>query len=128
MSVARELRFVLVLEDYDAGLRLFRDAFGLEVEEAFDQQVGRGVLLRVPSASLELLDRTHADWVDEVEVGRALGGSVRVAVRVDDLAEAGEAAVAGGARPIADPVETPWGDRNRRFESAGLPLTLFETA
>jgi lactoylglutathione lyase len=128
MAIARELRFALVVEDYEAGIALFRDALGLEVVEEFDQQAGRGALLRVPVASLEVLDAEHSDWVDEVEVGRCLGRGVRVAVRVDDLDEAAGAAEASGARPLADAVDTPWGDRNRRFELAGLQLTLFRSA
>ena len=128
MDPARELRFCLVVDDYDAGLALFRDALGLEVVEEFEQQVGRGALLRVPVASLEVLDAAHSNWVDEVEVGRPLGRRIRVAVRVDDLEDAANAAAASGARPLADMVETPWGDRNRRFETAGLQLTLFRSA
>jgi methylmalonyl-CoA/ethylmalonyl-CoA epimerase len=128
MVMAHELRFALVVDDYDEAMALFRDALGLEVVEEFEQQAGRGALLAVPGASLELLDAAHAGWVDEAEVGRPLGRAVRVAVRVDDLeAEAG-AARAAGARPVGDPVETPWGDRNQRFETAGLQLTLFRPA
>jgi catechol 2,3-dioxygenase-like lactoylglutathione lyase family enzyme len=127
MAIARELRFALVVDDYDAGIALFRDALGLEIAEAFDEQAGRGALFRVPAASLEVLDGAHSDWVDEIEIGRPLGRRVRVAVRVDDLDAAGEAAEASGARPLADAVETPWGDRNRRFELAGLQLTLFRS-
>jgi catechol 2,3-dioxygenase-like lactoylglutathione lyase family enzyme len=127
MTVARELRFALVVDDYDAGIALFRDALGLEMAEAFDGQAGRGALFRVPVASLEVLDTEHSDWVDEIEVGRPLGRPVRVAVRVDDLDGAAEATAASGARPLAEAVETPWGDRNRRFELAGLQVTLFRS-
>ena len=128
MIMARELRFALVVDDYEAAMALFRDALGLEVVDEFDRQAGRGTLLAVPAASLEVLDRTHAAWVDQVEAGRARGGSVRVAIRVDDLEAAAGAATTAGARPVAGPVETPWGDRNHRFETAGLQLTLFRPA
>ena len=123
---ARELRFSFVVEDLDEALGLFRDAFGLETLEAFEE-AGRGVLLRVPEATLELLDPEHAAWVDGIETGARREGRVRIAVRVDDLDGAGEAATTAGASAVADPVETPWGDRNRRYRTAdGLQLTLFQ--
>lgn len=126
MSI-RELRIALTFDDYDAALRLFRDVLGLEPVEVLDGQGGRGVILDVPAATLELFDRRHGALVDEIEVGRMLDQRVRVAVRVDDLRQADEAVTAAGARPEAEPVDTPWGDRNRRYHTAdGLQLTLFE--
>ncbi|MPZ92390.1 MAG: VOC family protein, partial [Actinobacteria bacterium] len=54
MTAARELRFAFTFDDYEAALRLFRDVFGLETIEELDHEGGRGVILRVPSATLEL--------------------------------------------------------------------------
>ena len=126
MTSARELRFAFNFDDLDAALILFRDVFGLETIEEFEHHGSRGVL-RVPSATLELFDRDYGHHVDEIEVGRPLDYSVRVAVRIDDLAETSEAVQGSGASPLADPVVTPWGDHNRRFTtSEGLQLTLFE--
>jgi hypothetical protein len=66
--------------------------------------------------------------VDAIEVGRPLEERVRVAVNVDDLESATAAVVTTGTLPQADPVDTPWGDRNRRFKTPdGLQLTLFES-
>ena len=49
-------------------------------------------------------------------------------MQVDDLAEAAGAVSATGAEPMADPVDTPWGDRNQRFRVAdGVQLTLYQT-
>lgn len=125
--MVRELRFCLVIEDYEAAARLYRDALGLEVLLDLDDQGGRGVILKVPEATLEIMDPEHGAMVDEIEVGRALGERVRIAVRVDDLEEAGRAVFEAGAEPLADPVVTPWGDRNRRFRGRdGLQLTLFQ--
>lgn len=127
MTTARELRFAFVFEEYEAALRLFRDVFGLEVEEELDHQGGRGVILRVAAATLELFDVAHGDFVDDVEVGRRLGERARIAVRVDDLERASDAVARSGARPIAEAVDTPWGDRNRRHVTEdGLQLTLFQ--
>jgi hypothetical protein len=128
MTAARELRFAFTFDDYEAALRLFRDVFELETIEDLDHEGGRGVILRVPSATLELFDLAQGEVVDDIEVGRPLGERVRIAVNVDDLEEASKAVIASGTEPQAEPVDTPWGDRNRRFRtSEGLQLTLFQS-
>lgn len=123
----RELRFAFTFDNYDAALRLFRDVLGLEPVEVLDAQGGRGIILQVPAATLELFDREHGAFIDDVEVGHGLDQCVRIAVRVDDLEEADQAVTGAGPRPEAEPVDPPWGDRNRRYQTAdGLQLTLFE--
>jgi predicted enzyme related to lactoylglutathione lyase len=128
MPPVRELRFAFIVEDYDAAVRLYRDVFGLETIQELDEQGGRGVILRLPAATLELLDTDHGRMVDDVEVGRWLGERVRIAVEVDDLEEAGRAVAGAGAEQVAPAVETPWGDRNQRFRTRdGMQLTLFRS-
>lgn len=128
MSSARELRFVFVFDDYEGALRLFRDVFGLDTLKELDHQGGRGVILQVPSATLELVDREHGALVDEVEARRSIDDRVRVAVRIDELERASGQVQASGGVPVADPVDTPWGDHNQRFSAAdGLQLTLFQS-
>lgn len=127
MPQAHELRFAFTFDDYDQALQLFRDVLGLEVLEIFDEQGGRGVIMSVPHATLELFDREHTDMVDRIEVGRPTGSRHRIAIRVDALADAGDAVAAVGALPEADEVATPWGDLNRRYRLAGgFQLTLFQ--
>jgi len=126
---ARELRFAFTFEDYDAAVRLFRDVFGLDTLMDLEEQGGRGVILEVPSATLELFDVRHTDVVDGIEAGRPTGQRVRIAVRVDDLGRAALEVAGAGAEPLAEPVLTPWGDHNQRFRLAeGFQLTLFEPA
>jgi len=128
MNPARELRFAFIFDDYDAALHLFRDVLQLETVMDLDHPGGRGVILRVPSATLELFDREYARHVDDVEVGHPLDYRVRIAINVDDLAEATDAVRATGASPMAEPVETPWGDYNQRLATSdGLQLTLFQS-
>lgn len=128
MVPAREFRFCFVIDDYDAALRLHRDVFGLEVLMDLAEQGGRGVILKVPEATLELLDGEHGGMVDDVEVGRRLGDRVRIAVKVDDLAAASRAVAEAGGEALAPPVDTPWGDRNQRFRAKdGMQLTLFRS-
>jgi lactoylglutathione lyase len=128
MSQARELRFAFVLDDYESALHLYRDVFQLEVVEELEQEEGKGTILRVPEATLELFNGRYGDLVDDIEVGRRLGERVRIAVRVDDLEDAARAVAETGAEPMAPAVETPWGDRNRRFRAKdGMQLTLFRS-
>jgi catechol 2,3-dioxygenase-like lactoylglutathione lyase family enzyme len=128
MIPVRELRFVLISDDYDSAVRLFRDTFGLEVMMDLEGDGGRGVILRIPAATLELADVEHGRIVDEVETGRPFQDRLRVAVHVDALEEAGAALTDMGAEGMAAPVATPWGDRNQRFRTKdGLQLTLFQT-
>jgi catechol 2,3-dioxygenase-like lactoylglutathione lyase family enzyme len=127
MKVPREFRFVIVVEDVDAAARLYREVFGLEVLMELDEDGGRGIILKVPAATLELADAEHGAIIDQIEAGKRTGDRVRVAVEVEDLDQATEAVVEAGAQPLADPVDTPWGDRNRRFRTKdGVPLTLYQ--
>ncbi len=129
MVRARELRFVLVVDDYEAAARLYRDVFGLEVLMDLEGDGGKGVILKLPAATLELADVEHGGIVDEIEVGRRLDDRVRIAVAVDELAEAARAVTETDAEPLAAPVETPWGDRNQRFRAKdGHQLTLYQTS
>ena len=128
MVPAREVRFCFVIDDYEAAAHLYRDVFGLEVLIDLDEQGGRGVILKVPAATLELVDAEHGGMVDDVEIGRRLGERVRIAVKVDGLEAAGRIVADTGAEAMAAPVETPWGNRNQRFRAKdGMQLTLFQS-
>ena len=123
----RELRLVVTAPDYDEALHFYRDVLGLEELAEFASPDGRVTLLGAGRATLELTDVPNAKYVDRVEVGRRVGGHIRVAFEVDDAVAATAAAEAAGARVIAEPVQTPWDSLNARLEApAGLQLTLFE--
>jgi predicted enzyme related to lactoylglutathione lyase len=77
-------------------------------------------------ATLEIADPRHADYIDEVEVGRRVAGHIRVAFEVTDSAATTGRLVDAGANLVAPPTETPWRSLNARLEApAGLQLTLF---
>jgi catechol 2,3-dioxygenase-like lactoylglutathione lyase family enzyme len=127
MVHAREVRFVFVVDDYEAAVRLYRDVFGLEVAVDLEGDGGSGVILRVPAATLELADVEHGRIVDQIEVGHPLDDRIRIAVEVDDLGDAVLAVKQAGAEPLAAPVLAPWGDRSQRFRAKdGLQLTLYQ--
>ena len=122
----RELRVAVTAEDYDTALAFYRDVLGLPEREAFSSEDGRVTILDGGRATLELLDPTHAAFVDQVEVGRRVAGHVRLAFEVDDSAETTRALAAAGATVVAEPTRTPWNSLNARLEGpAGLQLTLF---
>jgi lactoylglutathione lyase len=126
MTAARELRFAFTFDDFDAAVRLFRDVLGLTQLEDFSDDSGRGIILRVPAATLEAFDRGYAAGVDRIEAGAESGDRAHRRRRRGPR-ERGPGGAAGGATPVADPVRTPWGDHNQRFEmDGGLQLTLFQ--
>ena len=122
----RELRLVLTVDDLDAAVAYYRDGLGLEQLGFFENDGGRGFLLGGGRGTLELFDEAQAAAVDEIEVGRRSAGPVRVAFEVDDAAAATAELVAQGGSQLAEPVDTPWGDRNVRLAAPdGMQLTLF---
>ena len=122
----RELRLCVTASDYDDALRFYRDVLGLPVREAYESPDGRVTILEAGRATLEIADPRHADYIDEVEVGRRVAGHIRVAFEVTDSAVTTELLVDAGARLVAPPTETPWRSLNARLEApAGLQLTLF---
>jgi catechol 2,3-dioxygenase-like lactoylglutathione lyase family enzyme len=123
----RETRIAVTVEDYDAAVRLYRDALGLPALEEWDGPDGRGMVLDAGRATLELLSPEQAALVDRIEAGARVSGPIRLALHVGDSAGTAARLVAGGARRVADPVITPWGHRNTRVQTPdGLQLTLFE--
>jgi lactoylglutathione lyase len=121
-----ELRLAVTVADYAAALAFYRDALGLPVVGVWDGENGRGCALDAGRATLELLDETHAAFVDRVEVGRRVAGPIRVALRVADSAATAQALTGAGGTQLAPPAVTPWNDVNVRISAPdGLQLTLF---
>jgi catechol 2,3-dioxygenase-like lactoylglutathione lyase family enzyme len=126
-SAVTEMRVIVTAQDYHAALRFYRDALGLREHAEFVSDGGGHVtILQAGRASLEITDERNAEFVDEVEVGRRVGGHIRVAFEVPDTAAATRALVDAGAELLAEPTETPWDSLNSRLQApAGLQLTLF---
>jgi lactoylglutathione lyase len=126
MTDVKQLRLVLTVPDFEAALRFYRDAVGLDVEAVWESEGGHVTLLSAGRATLELVDEAHAAEIDRLEVGRRVAGPVRVAFEVDDSRMLAEELESAGATRIAGPVTTPWQDRNVRLEAPdGTQLTLF---
>jgi lactoylglutathione lyase len=129
MAAPTEFRVVLTVPDFDRALAFYRDALGLDLVADWSGENGRVVLLEAGRATLELFDEAQAAYVDGVEAGRRVSGTVRLAVEVPDSEQAARRLVAAGAEEVAPPVTAPWGDRNARVQTPdGMQLTLFSPA
>ena len=125
-SPVRELRVAVTAPDYDEAVTFYRDVLGLRERAAVSSVDGRVTILEAGRATLELLDPTHAAFVDRVEVGRRVAGHVRLAFEVDDSGKTARVLADAGATVVAQPTRTPWNSLNARLEGpAGLQLTLF---
>lgn len=123
-----ELRLVLTVDDFDAAVSFYRDALGLREQAAWaaEDEDGRIAILDAGRATLELVNAAQAAAIDRIEVGHRAAGAVRLAFEVDDSEATAARLVAAGARRLAEPVTTPWNDRNVRVEAPeGMQLTLF---
>jgi lactoylglutathione lyase len=121
-----EMRLVVTAKDYEEALHFYRDVLGLKEQAAFASEGGHVTILEAGAATLELTDSRHAEFIDEVEVGRRVAGHIRVAFKVDDSVAATEILKAAGATVLAEARRTPWNSMNARLEGpADLQLTLF---
>jgi lactoylglutathione lyase len=121
-----EMRLVVTTKDYEKALHFYRDVLGLKEQAAFVSEGGHVTILEAGAATLELTDSRHAEFIDEVEVGRRVAGHIRVAFKVDDSIAATQVLKAAGARVLAEARRTPWNSMNARLEGpADLQLTLF---
>ena len=123
-----QLRLVVTVDNLDQALAFYRDALGLPVEMDIASDHGaRVVVLRAGRATLELSNRAQAELIDQVEVGRRVAPTLRVAFQVADTAATTDRLVDAGATLIAAPTPTPWNSLNSRLHApAELQITLFE--
>ena len=128
MTDVSEFRITLTVDDFDAAVRLYRDALGLPQLEDWSSDQGRVLLLDAGRATLELFDEAQAAMVDDLEVGERVSGKVRFALQVADADATAATLTAAGATAVAAPVDTPWGARNARVAAPdGMQLTLFSS-
>ena len=124
-----EFRVALTVDDFDAALAFYRDALGLAQLADWSGENGRVILLDAGRATLELFDEAQAAYVDGLEAGRRVSGTVRFAVEVADSDAAARQLVEAGATQVAEPVDPPWGGRNARVQAPdGMQLTLFSSS
>lgn len=125
----RQLRLVVVVEEYEAAVAFYRDGLGMAEQEAIAGPGGAHVtILDAGRATLELANPEQRRYIDEVETGReGVAPRMRVALEVADSRAATADAVAAGATELAPPTETPWRSLNARLDAPGdLQITLFQ--
>ena len=121
------MRLVVATEDLEEAIRFYRDALGLPEELVVESENGaRVVILDAGRATLELINPAQRSLIDDIEVGRPVSRSIRVAFGVQDAREKTDELSRAGAVRVADPTITPWGSLNSRLEAPGLQITLFE--
>lgn len=127
-GTVRQLRLVVVADDYEAALTFYRDVLGMPEQESYRADGGAVVtILDAGRATLELVNPAQVAYIDKVEVGHPASRAIRVALEVGDVRTLTRAAIGGGAELVAPPTRTPWDSLNARLEGpAGLQLTLFE--
>lgn len=122
-----ELRVAVTVENLDEIVAFYRDTFGLEKVFDWNNPDGRGVVLKIDHATLELVDSAQAETIDRVEAGKRVSGKVRFAIGVESVPQTALALIERGASAVNEPVLTPWGDYNQRVQSPdGMQITLFE--
>src|SRR4029077_4350752 len=84
MTTVKELRVALTVENYAEALAFYRGALGMTVLEAWEEPEANISILDAGRATLELIDEGQARLIDEIEVGRRVAGTVRLALEVTD--------------------------------------------
>jgi len=122
-----ELRVALTTSDFERSVKFYSDGLGIEPAKFWNNGQGRGLILNMRNATMEIFDEAQAHTVDQIETGQRLSGQIRFAFQVPDLKVAMERLLAHGAILVHPPVITPWGDYNVRLQDPdGMHITLFQ--
>jgi len=125
----KELRIILTVDNLDEVIKFYKNAVGLQVSKEWHEPAGNGIILDAGRASLELIDKKHAERIDEIEVGKRVSGNVRIALNIGgEIEEAGKVLETKGAKKIADIKQAPWSKVQRMQDSGGMQFTLFDTS
>jgi NAD(P)-dependent dehydrogenase (short-subunit alcohol dehydrogenase family)/catechol 2,3-dioxygenase-like lactoylglutathione lyase family enzyme len=125
----RELRVALTVPDFDAAVRLYRDGLHLPVAHEWHSPEGQGMVLAAGRGTIELLDADDSAYTDQIEAGRPISGSVRLALEVEDVRATATSLQEHGAEAVREPVHTTWGHLNQRLQASdGMQLSLFQLA
>lgn len=126
----KELRIILTVDNLNEMIKYYTETVGLNISKEWHEDSGNGIILEAGRASLELIDKSHAARIDQIEVGSQVAGPVRLALNIgeNNIEEAPSKFIAGGARKIADIKQAPWSKVMRIEDPSGMQITLFETS
>lgn len=125
----RQLRVVVVADDYDAAVTFYRDRLGMPEVAAYAQGGDdRVAILDAGRATLEIASATHARTIDVAEADGLESPRVRLAFEVEDTSALTDRLVQdGGVELLAAAVLTPWRSVNSRLAApADQVITLFQ--
>jgi NAD(P)-dependent dehydrogenase (short-subunit alcohol dehydrogenase family) len=111
------LRVVLTVEDFDRALSFYRDGMKLPIADQWISETSKGILFQAGEATLELINSTQAQEIDQIEAADHAAGAVRLAFTVPDGDAAAHDLLTHGAVSRSDPVVTPWHHRNQRLSA-----------
>ena len=124
-----ELRIALTASDFDRSVKFYCEGLGIEPAAIWNNDGGKALMLEMGTATLELFDERQAEVIDQLEAGKRVSGQIRFALQVPDLESAMKRLLDHGAVLVHPPVQTPWGDRNVRFQDPdGMQITLFQAS
>lgn len=128
-TTPKQLRLIIETDDFDTALRFYRDVLGMPEQIAFATDGDdRVAILHAGVATIELATRAHVKNIDEIEgMPPVRGQALRIALEIDDTAEAVSAAAEAGAAILAAPTHTPFRSLNARVQGpAGWQVTFFQ--
>ncbi len=127
----KELRLILTVENLDEVINFYKNEVGLKESLSWDEDTGKGIILEAGLASLEIIDRNHKDFIDQMEVGRAgVSGDIRIALNFGGkLTEKSEFLTqTGAAKKIGEITKAPWSNVMRIEDPNGMQITLFDSS
>lgn len=125
----REMRVAVTTDDFHATSAFYGEGLGLKKVEEWKGREGRGAVFEVGHATVEVLDRSQAAYVDEIETGGRTSGPVRLAFETPDAKATSEDLLEAGASAAGSVVKTPWGHYNRRLRApGGQQVTIYEVS
>ncbi len=125
-----ELRIILTVDNLDEMIKYYTETVGLKISKEWHEDAGNGIILEAGRASLELIDKSHASRIDQIEVGKRVAGPVRLALNIgeNNIEKASSEFIAGGAGKLADIKQAPWSKVMRLEDPSGMQISLFETS
>lgn len=65
----------LTAEDFEGAVALYGGALGLRAVKEWYEPHGRGAICAADEATVEVIDRPQAEYVDEIEAGGRVSGA-----------------------------------------------------
>jgi uncharacterized glyoxalase superfamily protein PhnB len=126
----KELRIILTVDNLNEMIKYYTETVGMKISKEWHEDSGNGIILEAGRASLELIDKSHASRIDQIEVGKRVAGPVRLALNIgeNNIEEASSKFTAGGASKVADIKQAPWSKVMRLEDPSKMQITLFESS